>query len=532
MTVRRTGHPLFTTTDGVTIADVSQTHTGDVTDPEPLVVGGSGSGVDPEDFTDDQLAIWDDAQQKLVGVTPDPVTAADVPFVPAGTIAATNVQAAIEEVAAEASGGGGTVEPERIPGAPEVVPGRTVYADFSDATQIAGLFDLGGTNVPTLTTDPVGGRAALTVVSNNQAGTILAKPEYSFRNAEVYLRYRVTANPHIVTSIRSIHRYASATQYTYASRGFAGQSGGGFGFVGNGQSAAAVGSGLFNADAGATIHQKSRIIDNLFQYKVWAEGTVEPDWTAQNVASGGNFSQEVGRLGARLSILDADVYLTEMIITELLPASDNMVFNSDLSLLAIPGGTPLGYTTGGAPVGNTNEIVSIPDASGVTRRFIHIAKTVESESGGVTTFQIRKRANAYDGRVRGGLGRTSPWFDAKAVEIGVTSKATNIRHGGVATFLGAGVILYYGRATGPDPSNDVSGMVGLYYKALGPNRLSSDGTLAQNGQDGCGTWGWRRDKLRIELQPNTSYINVFVGLHDGDILGDLWIGDITMRPVA
>lgn len=73
MSVRRTGHPLYTTVDGVTIADVGATHTGDVVDPTPLVVAGGGTA------------------------------ASAVTFTPTGTVAATNVQTAVAEVATDAA---------------------------------------------------------------------------------------------------------------------------------------------------------------------------------------------------------------------------------------------------------------------------------------------------------------------------------------------------------------------------------------------------------------------------------------------
>lgn len=64
-------------------------------------------------------------------------TAADLPFVPAGSIAATDVQAAIEEVAAEAAGAGGSEDPifDKF-GAP------TTAFEF-DTSSLTGLTALG-----------------------------------------------------------------------------------------------------------------------------------------------------------------------------------------------------------------------------------------------------------------------------------------------------------------------------------------------------------------------------------------------------
>lgn len=109
MATRRTGHPLYTTTDGVTIADVGSTHTGEVTDPTPLVVGGGGGN------------------------------AASVTFTPQGTIAATTVEAAILEIAAEA--GTGSVSAADVARTTGVGKGRVAVA-ARVGTQIAsGISD-------------------------------------------------------------------------------------------------------------------------------------------------------------------------------------------------------------------------------------------------------------------------------------------------------------------------------------------------------------------------------------------------------
>jgi hypothetical protein len=105
----------------------------------------------------------------------------------------------------------------------------------------------------------------------------------------------------------------------------------------------------------------------------------------------------------------------------------------------------------------------------------------------------------------------------------------------VASFLGFTAEAYWFDENGT-VTNISTGSSG-YFKALGPNRASADGSLRGDGQDGMGTWGWRRDLVRIDVsaaktaRPNR--LTLSIGPHDNDTLvDDAWLGDITVRPVA
>jgi hypothetical protein len=457
------------------------------------------------------------AQQAAAGNHTHAATA--ISFTPTGTIAATNVQAAIAEVASEAGGGGGggavdinSLWIDRLPVSPAVRPNRTAYADFSNQNLVSAMFDLTQFVYDTDSAD--GNRPVIKqTASFPTVSLIVTKPGLMFRNFEVASRFRTTADMHPSTNIQNVGRYLSETNHIYARKNFsAGNPSLEVSVVtptGNGN----IGGAATTVDVTTTKiwKQKFRMVESVSSFKVWEDGTPEPDWQVQTMyGAGGGARWDLGMCGLRLmSVNDPGVMISELVVTELIPINDNMVFNPDFTLRGKGSGSVDGWSSGvlgwslGTPPGGNSKVewVDIPDASGVTRRFLHIARPTLSDPA------------------VGGL-----------VQVCITSKANALNHASGNTFLGIAVDCYYMDETTTESNVNHAG----YYKVLGPNRLDSAGNQVGDGTDGTGTWGWRRDRVHLELggtqAPNR--IDFAVVVHDSDMIGEVWIGDFECRPVA
>lgn len=431
----------------------------------------------------------------------------------------------------------------RVSAAPETRPGRTWRANFANQELTAALFDI-TTDAGTWTygTDASdGNRAVILPPSPYPAiGKILAK-NCMARNVEVATRFRVPQDAHVSTVVQTVMRYLSGNNMMYAYKSF--QPATPFVNVDNKLNG---GTGNIAASAATTVDVttskiyklKSKCVENCVWVKCWIDGTVEPDWQAVSYVTTGAARAELGTAGLWVQNVGGVLNVSELTVTELLPASDNVVFNGDFSIMGVgtkaDAGTVLGWPIT-PPTGNSvSQFTNVVDASGSTRRFFYMRRPTlaDGQLGGLIQ-NIYRRDQLLGVSIS---GAQMDFTDAKKLEVGVTSKSNNLRHGAGGTFLGLAVDCYWYDETTTVSNVTVPYNSAGYYKVLGPNRASPDGTPVGNALDGTGTWGWRRDYVRIDVSGNGAQIpnriDFLITMHDNDLLvDDLWIGDFYARPV-
>lgn len=264
-----------------------------------------------------------------------------------------------------------------------------------------------------------------------------------------------------------------------------------------------------------------------------SDGT-QPDWQIVGEGPNGpaNFDAELGVNGLSALVYTAGVYITELTVTELEPVGDSIAANGDFTKLDNVSGTPLGWTGFGTIGTAVTETVLIPGPDGATRRFAHMFRDTDNSNQAIIhqSIYLRNRGLRGPSATTGRQLSESTEFPG-AVEVGVTSKANNVRHltaGG--DFLSAAIVIYYN----DERDNNINIGRPDYYGGFGPLGIvgGNDGTLVGTG--GAGTWNWRRDVIRIPLPfpGRVDLLNLSIGLHDNDAGGDLWIGDVTVRLVA
>lgn len=454
-------------------------------------------------------------------------------------------------------GGGNTAVIEslyvpRIPLSPAVRPGRTWRADFNDQDLTNKIFDFTQTAGSWSYTTDAGdsSRPVVTPPTPYPAiGFILAKNSINVRDFEAAGRFKAPAGVHTSTVVQLVGRYVSEDNY-YAFNKNLNPATPLLEITRRDKDGGSVHSGTITSatvtldTTTAHIYKfKFRAVGNVFWGKSWESGTAEPDWqvVGRSGASGG-VRRDIGLIGIRMQDVNGGLTLSELTVTELLTATDNVCFNGDFSILGAGSGSNDGWTSGvigwtlptiTSPVNSLSEWVTVAGPDGATRRFWHIRRPAMTD--GVLP-QLGQEIYRRDGLVGNQLdGMFMDLLDANYIEIGVTSKVTNARHGGVASFMGMTGEAYWWDETAT--VTNVSSGGGQYYKVFGINRANAAGDLRNDGQDGMGTWGWRRDLMRIDVsgaktaRPNR--LNIAIGPHDNDTLvDDAWIGDVTVRPVA
>jgi hypothetical protein len=254
----------------------------------------------------------------------------------------------------------------------------------------------------------------------------------------------------------------------------------------------------------------------------------EPDWQiiGEHPLTPNYYDPEIGVNGISALVYTAGVLISEVYITELLPPDDSTAINGDFALLDNTTSQPIGWTGWGTTGTAVAEIVNVAGPDGATRRFAHFFR--DTDNANTATIIQKLYLRPRTGRAH---WPSTQQEHAGALEIGVTSMATNVLHltaGG--DFLSAVIDLYYN----DEKDNGLNNGRADYYAGLGPLGIVGGSDTTFPGSGGAGTWPWRRDLLRIPLPfpGRVYYIGLTLGFHDVDTAGDLWLGDITVRQVA
>lgn len=415
--------------------------------------------------------------------------------------------------------------------------GRTIRADFNDQDYMGALFDLVGMTYGTDSADS--GRPVITPTTSTLS-TILLKSGLMFRDMEVSCRFKAPTSIHPSSEVANLVGYLTATNKWRAYKIF--NSGNAVIQVVKGASTVLSSVAQTDITANQIWKQRLRRYNGVFFFKAWKDGAVEPDWQIIARPNTGTSVRDIGLGGVAMTVYTAGSNLSDLIVTELGPPNDNAVLNGDFGWLLTSTGLPVGWTIDAGNANSTSEWVNIADEMGNVRRFAHIARTADDAAAGAgirqSLYRRDRLISALDSNTDSGLNLD--WRDARAVEVAITNWATNVRHlthPNNFNNLGAMAVIYWGDETNTLTNVSQASAIAYdgYYRALGPNKLTADGQLKRDGNDGTGTWGPRRDVLRFPLKGGENivdYLNLDIVLHDSDVAGDLWFGDIHVRPIA
>jgi hypothetical protein len=419
-------------------------------------------------------------------------------------------------------------------------PGRSIFTDFSNAARDSARFDVANA---TYTTDS--GDASRTVITPTTITTttlsFLLKPQFTFRDFDIRLRYRNPASPHTSSDIRVPFRYLAGTDYYYGYKTFNAAHDVGIGrrFA---STDASLGGGTFNSttidtDITATTPRflRVQVTGNVFRIKSWLASADEPTWqiVGEHAPGGSVVFLEEGIAGFTALVYNTDWYFSELVITELLPTTDNLLSNADFKPQVVAGTTPYWWQ-----VLNGSTVVNAADPWGTTRPVLQMSRPTTGDPATVQWQQwLYSSQHTSAGSARSNRFPVQVAEFPPALELSCWTKGVDLVHTVPGSdFLGAGWTVY-------QYAEDGTGlMIGqpYYYGGLGPWGIvgASDATSPPTG--GAGTqgspisWGWYLNRFRVTMySPERCVaIKLGMGLHDSDVTGTILICDPVLRPVA
>jgi hypothetical protein len=496
--------------------------------------------------TDVQTAVAEVATDAAALVTAhtgdatDAHAASAIGFTPVGAIAATDVQAAIAELEDEhddrldtieaALGGGSEVLVPRSIASPPMRAGRSYSTNFATSAQTALTFDATGLTFTTDASDS--SRTAVRLTTLGTPGTMFLKSGAGwFRNMDVRMRYRNESSIHSSSEVRAYVRYLDASNSYFGIKSYGGANEvGAYKDVAGSESgvsgASSSGGGGVDTDVTSNTPRilRMRIIENVLFLKSWKESSTEPDWQIVKAIDPSAYWHEQGGAGFQILNYDVHIYVTEFTVTELIPASDNMLLNGDLSIEDWSTGIPI-FWTANSGVNRVADTEVVADRYGENRSALHFEAT--ADGGAQWTCRIHSTMHSYNSSTA--WRRNQPAVASgfpPAIEISLWTKATSVSFNTPgADFLGASFVgKHYNEA-----NTDLSLGQPDYYAGFGP-----DGELGGSGATGgIGTWDWLQQRIRMPIHDfqECAYIDLAFGLHDADSRGELWIQDIEIRPV-
>jgi hypothetical protein len=460
--------------------------------------------------------------------------ASAITFTPAGSIAATNVQAAIEEVASEASGGGGGSSGPlaRRMASPNMQRGRTLSANFANQGLTNAQFDL--TNFTYTTDADDSNRPCIAMTDWLSQASIIAKSGFMFGDVDCHMRFKIpTGGAHGSVSLQLCGRYIDSNNSvfaTYFSPSNAAQV-----IERSAGSNSPVRSTTVSALSAGYWHTRYKVIGPLHLTKWWPESGDEPDWqivVVRGDLSGGWLETGVPALFAQFAASSdgsVPVLITDLTWTEMLPAGEDIGWNGDFRINDSVSGLPIGWTVNAAGASSSTTLTDVT-IDGAARRAAVINRTAEDAANPGIVLNLYARDGQH-GTPR--FPATIPEW-ARYVEITITHKMENIAHSGAHTFLGAAVSMYYNDIKTGGLNTIGGGGGGAqtdYYAGWGPS-----GTVGGTGASGGlgSTGGFIRESRLIPLHPHyrTDLIQPAFVLHDSDATGTWTIADIEIRPIA
>jgi hypothetical protein len=402
-------------------------------------------------------------------------------------------------------------------------PGQTIFTNFSNEDRLYTDFNVSNF---TLTTDGSTTIATPTWTLNNSHVVTQVRSRRTFTNFLMRCKVKQT-NTADLRAIQFEMRYANSSNmlvmilngsalYTSEVRSI---------FSG----ATVNSSGVALPDSMATTASYYRIaamcIEDVLRWKVWIDGTPEPDWQGTFRFTGN--IQTSGTVGFTTYAFAQK--FAEFQVTELVRGDDNLLHNADFLITDPTTGLPAWWEKFTADSGvMTQSVVDVADRFGQTRKALKIVKPSGTTLPGWKQILYNLDqigANNWTSRsVNYPSSRFPSW-----VECSVWTKATNVANTDPVNGHSA---LWNNRYL--DWDNTTSEFANAFYNQdLGPvYRSSVNETKAGRGQ---GTWGWTLTRWRMQVYAVEHIHNwpVLIHLHDAGCTADeFYIMDPYIRAVS